>query len=192
MLEKLFPLALPPGYLNNGTTYQAKGRWFTGTLVRFFQGTIQPIGGWVQRSLSGATILGTPNAAISWRTNAGASFLAIGTSTNLYIVANNTQVYDITPFGITDSPPYDWHLESFGTYLVAVNAHTTYQGHANQWVWTGTLGNPAYAIADPVSGIGDNPLSSYSVVATPERFLVLLRGSDAPGAYGLRPGNIVP
>ena len=55
-MDNLIPLELPPGMRNNGTTYQSKGRWYTGNFVRFFNGTIQPIGGWAARSLTGATI----------------------------------------------------------------------------------------------------------------------------------------
>lgn len=40
------PLKLPPGVRRNGTLYQAKGRWYSADLVRWWQDTMQPIGGW--------------------------------------------------------------------------------------------------------------------------------------------------
>ena len=52
-MDKLLPIKLPPGMRNTGTVYQAKGRWSTGNFVRFFQDTIQPIGGWAARTLTG-------------------------------------------------------------------------------------------------------------------------------------------
>src|SRR5688572_44076 len=104
MIERLFALDLPDGFKNNGTTYQSKGRWHSGNLVRFFQGTKQPVGGWVERTLTGSAISGVPNAAISWQLNDGTSYIAIGTSTGLYVVTSANVVYDITPATIPASP----------------------------------------------------------------------------------------
>ena len=43
MAPKLVPLNLPPGLYRNGTTYQAKGRWAKGHLVRWLpDGTRYP------------------------------------------------------------------------------------------------------------------------------------------------------
>src|ERR1700733_13040451 len=108
MIEKLVTLDFPPGLQNNGTAFQSKGRWHVGNLVRFYQGTIRPIGGWVKRTTTGATISGTPNAAISWTLNDGTSYLAIGTTTHLYVVNSANVVYDITPMNISDPQPYLW------------------------------------------------------------------------------------
>lgn len=41
-------LRLPPGVFKNGTKYQSKGRWFNADLVRWYEGAMQPIGGWSQ------------------------------------------------------------------------------------------------------------------------------------------------
>ena len=42
----LLPIKIPAGFFRNATQYQAKGRWFTGNLVRFSEGRLRPIGGW--------------------------------------------------------------------------------------------------------------------------------------------------
>ena len=42
----LLPIKIPAGFFRNATQYQAKGRWYTGNLVRFSEGRIRPIGGW--------------------------------------------------------------------------------------------------------------------------------------------------
>ena len=193
MIENLVAIDLPPGLHNNGTTYQAKNRWFLGNLVRFFQGNKQPIGGWVTRSLSGAQIQGVPNAAISWQLNDGTAWLAIGTSTNLYVVSSSNVVSDITPNnGGYYNPPYTWQLETFGAYLLAVINTGVYVGASNVFAWTGTPSQAAsqLALADATTGYVNLPLASYGVCATPERFAVLLRGSDTP-THTLRPANRV-
>ena len=58
----LFPLKLPPGMSRHGTVYDAKGRWFTGNLVRWYEGVMQPVGGW--QTLNRTTAVDV-NAAIS-------------------------------------------------------------------------------------------------------------------------------
>lgn len=184
MQESLFPLKLPPGIVNNGTTYQSKGRWFLGNLVRFFQGTVQPIGGWVQRTTSGQTIQGEPNAAFSWLTNDGTAYLAIGTTTNLYVMTAGNVVYDITP-GVAS--PYTgslrWQMRNFGGYLVAafnIGAYDT-SVPVNAVVWRGDPATAATSFdADDVV-----PNSVWGVTATPERFCVLFRGAD-PTAQSFR------
>lgn len=40
------PLRLQPGMTRPGTVYEAKGRWYDGTLVRWFEGVMQAVGGW--------------------------------------------------------------------------------------------------------------------------------------------------
>ena len=47
------PVTPPPGLWRNGTKYQAKGLWYEANLVRFFSGTIQPVGGWQAATLDG-------------------------------------------------------------------------------------------------------------------------------------------
>lgn len=177
MLEKLYPIDLPPGFANNGTTFQSRDRWFKGNLVRFFQGNKQPIGGWVQRTLTGATITGTPNAAISWQLNDGNAYIAIGTTSNLYIVTSGNVVYDITPASaIGDGITHIWQFETFGAYLLATFQRPIYldTNIINAFVWRGVLATPAVAAYDYTQGPG----SVYGVTATPERFMVLLRGAD--------------
>jgi hypothetical protein len=58
-VEKLVPLALPPGAYRNGTKYQAKGRFYDTNLVRWLEGILRPVGGWqeVEWSASGVTLI---------------------------------------------------------------------------------------------------------------------------------------
>lgn len=180
MIETLFSLKLPAGFLNNGTTYQSKGRWFKGNLVRFFQGNKQPIGGWVQRTLTGAAMSGTPNAAHSWTDNSGNNWLAIGTTNNLYVVSSGNIVYGIMPNvngGLVPND-LDWCLTNFGGYLVATLRSVGGTLLTNNYIftWTGNTG----AIATAVTY---SPVAPYSLVTTPERFLVALRGGDVGSPF---------
>lgn len=177
MLEKLIPLKFPPGFANSGTAYQQKGRWLAGSLVRFFRGNIQPVGGWLRRTLTGTAITGTPSAVIGWQTNDGSSYLAIGTSTGIFVVTSANVVYNITPTILNETfATRVWQLDVFGSYLVGVSGYsednrTTGLLH----IWNGDI---TTIMATPDTGVGNTPVAVNGVVATPERFLVLLRGSD--------------
>lgn len=177
MLETLFPLAFPPGIRHTGTVYQSKGRWYDGNGIRFHQGAIQPVGGWVQRTLTGTAISGTPNAAFAWQTNDGASYLAVGTTNGLYIVTTSNQVYDITPNGPSalTTGALKWQLSNFGQYLIAscnqVNGDTP---AINYFYWNAVLGQVASLCVGPYLG----PSNVYGSCVTAERFMVVLRGAD--------------
>ena len=178
MIEKLFPIDLPPGFKNNGTTYQSRDRWHAGNLVRFFQGNKQPIGGWVQRTTTGATISGTPNAAHSWQLNDGSNYLAIGTTSNLYVVNSSNVVYDITPTDVVgDGFTHVWQLDNFGQGLAAtfdIPLTATGAQASNLYVWSG---DPA-VVAAHQNFPGLMPNLVFGTCTTPERFLVALRGQD--------------
>lgn len=42
----MLPLKIPLGVARNGTEYQNAGRWYDAQLVRWFEGTLRPVGGW--------------------------------------------------------------------------------------------------------------------------------------------------
>jgi len=71
---------IPPGHFRAGTEYQSRGRWYDGSLVRFFAGTKQPVGGWEKVNASSA-LTGRPCAMFGWRPNNAAvgRWLALGT-----------------------------------------------------------------------------------------------------------------
>lgn len=189
MADKLFPLDLPPGLFHNGTELQARGRWYDGDLVRFFQGTVQPVGGWVPRTLTGAVITGTPVEALAWETNDGVAWLAVATTAKLYVIGSDNVVHDITPITLP-AVTHDWQLALFGSYLIAVDSLTAYDAnygvgtppYANTYYWSGDIvGMTAASNAFDANGPWPGPQSVYGVVVTAERFLMLLRGADPNG-----------
>lgn len=182
-MEQLLPLDIPPGIRSNGTTYQAKGRWNAGNFVRFFNGTIQPIGGWTARSLSGATISGVPRAMVSYLRQTGSSntpVLIVATTRGLYAIVSNV-VSDITPAAITtNNTNRTWQLDVFGSYLVC-NELTAAQTAGRAYYWTGNTASVATDL-NPFNN-GSSPSNVWSVGGTPERFLVALGGAyDYQGA----------
>lgn len=178
MAEKLFPLDFPPGLANNGTTLQSRNRWFTGSLVRFYQGTVQPIGGWVARTLTGAAITGTTRTAISWQLDDGTSYLAVATEGKIYAITNGNVVTDLVPITYNASGA-TWQLATFGSYLVGVHHQGDLQSGEFLYIWRGNVAVVGEQITSSAA-----PISGFGVVVTPERFLVVLRGTNADVTEG--------
>jgi hypothetical protein len=172
--DTLVPFKLPPGFRNNGTAYQAKGRWTGGNLVRFFQDTIQPVGGWVGRTLTGASIVGVPRSSITVDLNTGKQALVIGTTAGIYAIIDNA-VTDITPAGWTPNAARVVELDVFGAYVVLVDRSIGTTGPV--YYWDGSTATDAVEISNgPYVGTLHFSQSAASIVVTPERFMVMLGG----------------
>jgi len=101
----LITLQIPPGVYKNGTEYQSKGRYQDCDLVRWFEGTLRPIGGWA--SLLGGSpraqlqVTGKARGSHAWRNNGTERYLSVGTHSNLYArVGTTLNRQDITPVGL--------------------------------------------------------------------------------------------
>lgn len=101
---------LPPGVVRNGTRYQIRGRWYDANLIRWVGGQMRPVGGW-QRITTDA-LTGKARDMLSWADNALDRWIAIGTSSKLYVTHGDSTVYDITPAAFTTGT--DDATESFG------------------------------------------------------------------------------
>jgi hypothetical protein len=103
MAGQLVPIKIPPGMYNNGTAYEAAGRWNDGNLVRWENTRIKPIGGWV--NVGQATPLqGVARGGISFTNDHGFPFILIGTNSHLYFGQGGSGVYtDATP--LIPAPP---------------------------------------------------------------------------------------
>lgn len=95
----LVPLEIPPGVYRNGTEYQAKGRWYDTNLVRWREGKLEPVGGWIKYTETQLT--GICRGILAWRANDATRWLALGTETNLFSNQGGA-LYDITPASFTD------------------------------------------------------------------------------------------
>ncbi len=194
MIETLYPLKFPPGIYHNGTKTQSTGRWYDGNLVRFYQGTIQPVGGWTQRTTTGATITGVPNAAIGVLRNDDSKYLVIGTSHGLFVCSDTNVVSDITPPILVGQTTLDWQLETFGQLLVACVSPFINTTNNNLYKWDGNPDAWATLVIDAADGLDVDTINYFrapskvkGILATPERFLFVLQHADP--AVGLSTGN---
>ena len=195
----LVPLKIPAGVYRNGTEYQSAGRWFDSNLVRWFENTLRPWGGWRKRSTSQMT--GVSRGMLTWRTNSDERYIAAGTPTKLYAMSEGGVLKDITPTtftsGITDAtlktgygygtygssaygvarpdlgaiiPATTWSMDSWGEYLVACSSA---DGQLLEWQLGFTTPTKAVAITNA-------PTSCEAVMTTAERFVFALGASGNP------------
>lgn len=192
----LIPLNIPPGVYRNGTDFQASNRWLDANLVRWVDGTMRPVGGWVQRDTVGAS---APRAAVSWRDLGGTRRYAAGFHNALKAVLASGTVIDITPgdlvagdvnaevntgyggsfyglqrYGVVraDNGSYQeattWALDNWGQNLLACSVA---DGRILEWDL-----NPANNAA-PIAGA---PINNFSMVVTAERFVFALGAGGNP------------
>lgn len=109
----LQPLKLPPGIYRNGTELDSAGRWYDANFVRWVEGVLVPIGGWQERSAA-ISLSGVARSMLTWRTNAGARWIGIGTNTKLYAINSSNTVEDITPVGFVTGNASATQLNGFG------------------------------------------------------------------------------
>lgn len=192
----LYPIKLPPGVYRNGTEYQSQGRWYDANLVRFYEGTIRPVGGWAKENTSAFT--GVCRGLFAWKSNDYTRRAIIGTNSKIYAFAGGSLV-DITPAGFpagrVDSvyqlgygiasfgsgnygvqrtglgnvlEAATWSIDNFGELPVMCAPH---EGSIYSW----DLNN-----ANDAAVVSGAPTNCRGVVVTAERFLVALGADGNP------------
>lgn len=190
-------LKFPPGMSRNGTDLDNQGRWHDGNLVRWREGVMRPIGGWIQRS--GDTMTNPPRGAIAWEDTSGDRWLSAGTYDGLFVFNQSGVMTDITPAGFTDglesasvqtgygyslygleaygveradtgiySEATTWQLDTWGQYLVACSSA---DGKLYEW---------QLDVAEDAEVISGAPVDNLGLIVTEERFLFALGASANP------------
>ena len=114
----LNPLKLTAGIVSDLTNYANTGGWFASNKVRFFESFPQKIGGWVGYTAS--TFTGVCRSLFNWLTPGGYNFLALGTSSRIYIEAGGI-LNDISPAGFPagntiNTNGYGWGAGGWGGF----------------------------------------------------------------------------
>ena len=91
----LIPLDIPAGFYRNGTDLEQAGRWRDGSLVRWRDNSLRPIGGWRERKASFCT--NPVRGMHTWETNSGSAWLAGGSHDALVVMTGGGTLTDITP-----------------------------------------------------------------------------------------------
>lgn len=91
----LFPLDIPAGFYRNGTDLEQANRWRDGSLVRWRDNSLRPIGGWRERKASFST--NPVRGMHAWELLSGNAYLAGGSHSELKVMTGSGTVSDITP-----------------------------------------------------------------------------------------------
>ena len=193
----LVQLQITPGMLRNGTEYEQSNRWRDGSLVRWSEGSLRPVGGWSQ--FTDTPVNAAPRGMHGWTANDASNNIAIGTYNKLYYISSTATITEITPVGLTAGretavqntgysggiynvgsystprqptsnylPATTWALDNWGEYLVACSSD---DGKLYEWQL-----NPA----NPAAQIANSPDDCRSLVVTEERFLFALGAEGNP------------
>jgi len=196
----LLPLDIPPGFVRNGTDLQSSGRWRDGSLVRWREGSLRPVGGWRERIAS--MFSAPPRGMHAWQALSGSRWIAGGTYNALKVATSGGTVYDITPTGLTAgledaalatgygsgfygtglygvarsstgtySEATTWDLDNWGEYLVACSSA---DGKLYEW----QLGvSPSVTLA---AAITNAPTGCTGLLVTEERIIFALGAGGDP------------
>jgi hypothetical protein len=101
----LIPLKIPAGFYRTGTDLDASGRWRDGSLVRWRNNSLRPIGGWTENTLIGTAgdlgMTNTPRAMHTWQAIDGTRYVAAASSNQLFAALASNTTYEITPANLT-------------------------------------------------------------------------------------------
>jgi len=193
------PLKLPPGIYRNGTEYQSAGRWFDANLVRWYENTLRPMGGWRKRSSQQMT--GMCRGFLNWRDNSATRWTGLGTHSKLYAMSESGTIKEITPSGFTAgvadaivktgygysdygkfsygvarpdlgsiTPATTWSMDTWGEYLIACS---NADGKLYEW----QLGFTTPTLAAVITNA---PTSNKAVLVTAERIMFALGAGGNP------------
>ena len=193
------PLKLPPGIYRNGTEYQSAGRWYDANLVRWYENTLRPMGGWRKRSSQQMT--GMCRGFIAWRNNTAVRWIGLGTHSKLYAMNESGTLKEITPtsftagvadaivktgYGYSDygkfsygiarpdlgsiTPATTWSMDTWGEYLIACS---NADGKLYEW----QLGFTTPTLAAVITNA---PTSNKAVLVTAERIMFALGAGGNP------------
>ena len=193
------PLKLPPGIYKNGTEYQAAGRWYDANLVRWYENTLRPVGGWRKRSST--QITGMCRGFLNWRDNGGTRWIALGTQSKLYAMNDASVIKEISPTGLAggiadatvrtgygysdygtfaygvarpdtgaSTPVTTWSMDTWGEYLIACSST---DGKIYEW----QLG---FATPTLAAAITNAPVGNKAVMVTAERIIFALGAGGNP------------
>ena len=195
----LIPLDIPAGFYRNGTDLEQAGRWRDGSLVRWRDNSLRPIGGWQERKTSFST---NPIRGMhSWEANNGTAWLSGGTHSELKVMTGAGFVTDVTPSDLATGRKdaevetgYGYGFYGAGFYGTPIQELAgTVPAEATTWSldnWgeylvachydDGRLLEWQLNTANNAAAISNAPIDNLGLVVTEERFIFALGAGANP------------
>jgi hypothetical protein len=199
-------LNLGYGVNRNNTQYAVGKQWYDSNLVRWHQGMLEPVGGWLHYKQVDGPDIPTGTRPIrdifSWRDNLKVPYIAFASTDNVYVckvgATRLDDVYtDITPVGLSWTPSsnsgYGSGYYSAGLYGYSpapeVNPDAEGQWSFQSWgrKLVGVHSQDGRLFEwDPAAGgvltpVVNAPVDNTICVATEDEFLMVLGGKNNPG-----------
>lgn len=193
----LIKLDIPAGAFRGGTEYESGGRWYDMSLVRFYNGILQPVNGWRKRIQTQLT--GIPRAIHTWRENDGTRWIAIGTNSKLYAIEAGITLSDITPVDLSAGVADQAGSVGYGVGLYGAEAYGVPRSEASDTlvtpasVWSmdnwgenliGVLPSDGRLFEWDLSGLAtpipNSPAGCDGVIVTEERIIFALGAQNDP------------
>ena len=195
----LVPLDIPAGFYRNGTDLEQSGRWRDGSLVRWRDNSLRPIGGWRERKASFCT--NPVRGMHTWETNSGNAWLSGGSHDALIVMTGGGTLTDITPSDLgtgrkdaATNTGYGGGFYGYGFYGQPIQAtENSVPQEATTWSldnWgeylvachydDGRLLEWQLDTAQNAAPIANAPTSNLGLVVTEERFVFALGAGGNP------------
>lgn len=208
-------LSIPGGIKWQGTSYQCSDRWHDGSLMRWDQGSMLPVGGWLEYLSSGYSPVTIPDSMVvrnahSWflndptGANTSGRYLAVATPTNLYVMDTSGSIVNLTvgmdlqgsetPFENKGYGGGKYGAESYGTprqvdgIQASIPATTWTLDNYGEWLLSVSSTDRNIYCWKPSQddfGVLENSPRCRSLVATEERFVFAL-GAEQNGQINSR------
>jgi len=165
----LLPLDIPAGFYRNGTELEQSGRWREGSLVRWMDGSLRPVGGWSVRKFGFSK--DPVRGMHTWQSNGGTAWVAGGSANSIVVMTGAGVAYELTP----DDLPVG---------RVDANVST---GYGFNYYGTATYGQPRPVTSDSIPEectvwIFDNFGEKLTMLCTTDGRLLLWDLATAIGA----------
>ena len=178
-------LGIPPGVVRSGTPLSSSGRWYDSSLIRWYDGVMQAIGGWTRASVfsltnAGSTaplsIPGACRGSHAWTSNDGELNIALGYENSFRIIEGTGGVIATAatgyssptiPFGpgtpLVGHEIRTWQFDDYGEDVIGCVSDIGELWYADM--------STKIVSRNPMSNA---PTNNLGVVVTPERFIVAL------------------
>lgn len=99
---KLVPINMPPGLVRGATPYDTPGRWYDANLIRWRQGVMEPIGGWVQQTATNLPLADRIRRIWRWRDNSNFLRTLVFTNAEVRAYSSSSGYVDVSPADLAD------------------------------------------------------------------------------------------
>lgn len=195
----LIQLKIPAGVRSVGTDLESTGRWLDSNLVRWTNGSLRPVGGWLEKYDASTSFTAAPRKMHSWNDNSGVAHIALGSASELIHVDESGQASDITPAGLVSGANNGSVGSAFGGGSYGASYYGTERigsgvfQEADTWAldnWgeylvgcltsDGKLYEWQLNTATPAAQITNAPINNKTCLVTEERFIFALGADGNP------------